>query len=226
MAIVPLSGSLRESVGKGPARQSRREGRIPGVIYGHGEAATAIAVDTKEFTTAMRHHAGGNMIVTLNLSSGDRTALIREVQRDPLSSEILHLDFQEVSLKEKVRVNVNIEILGVPKGVKEGGGILEHILRQVELECLATAIPSKLEVDVSELNIGENLHVRDLASSSEYEILTDADSTVAIVVPPTVQETPTEGEGEEEAAPAEGEPEVIAKGKEEKAEEGKAEEKS
>lgn len=217
MAIVPITGAHRDQVGKGPARQSRRSGRIPGVLYGHGQPASAVSVDGKEFETALRNHQGGNMIIALRLHSDERTALIRAVQRDPISHEILHLDFQEVSLTERVRVEVPVHLVGTAKGVKDQGGILQHILRSVELECLATAIPSHLEADVSQLEIGDTLHVRDLRAEGA-EFLSELDDVIASVVPPTVLETPTV---EEAAAPAEGaaEPEVIAKGKEDKGEE-------
>ena len=218
MAIVPLTGSLRERSGKGPARQARRAGRIPAILYGHGQAALSVAVETRDFINAMRQIEGGNMIVSLKLESGERTALVREVQRDPLSHEILHLDFQEVSLTEKVRVEVNVHLVGAPKGVKEGG-ILEAITRQVEVECLATAIPGSLDVDVSDLAIGDSVHVRDLQAEG-VTVLTDPDQTIATVVPPTVYEAPAAEAAV--AAPTAEEPEVIGKGKEEG--EGAAEE--
>lgn len=218
MAIVPLTGSLRERSGKGPARQARRAGRIPAVLYGHGQAALSVAVDTREFINAVRQLQGGNMIVSLKLDGGERTALVREVQRDPLTHEILHLDFQEVSLTERVRVEVNVHLTGTSRGVKEGG-ILEAITRQVEVECLATAIPSAIDADVSDLGIGDSLHVRDLVAG-DVEILTDPDVTVATVVPPTVYEAPAPVE----EAPAAEEPQLV--GKEEGAAEGKGEEES
>jgi large subunit ribosomal protein L25 len=214
MAIVPLTGSIRERSGKGPARQARRQGRIPGILYGHGQAATAVAVNTRDFIQALRH-VEGNMIVSLQLDGAERTALVREVQRDPLSAEILHLDFQEVLLTDTVRVEVTVHLVGVAKGVKEGGGILEHITRNIEVECLATAIPSSIDVDVSALEVGDSLHVRDL-SVQGVTILSDPDQTIATVVPPTVYEAPAPAEVA--AAPSE-EPEVIAKGKEEDEEE-------
>jgi large subunit ribosomal protein L25 len=223
MAIVPLSGSLRERVGKGAARQSRRSGRIPAVVYGHGQAATTVAVDTQEFLSAIRHHEGGNIIVSLKLDGDEKTALIREVQRDPISQEILHLDFQEVLLTDKVRVEVSVHLVGSPRGVREGGGILEHINRQVEVECLATDIPGSIDADVTDLFIGDSFHVSDLQVQGVV-ILTDPGTTIATVVPPTVHETPVEPtEGEAAEAEAE-EPEVISKGKEEEAESKEGEE--
>jgi large subunit ribosomal protein L25 len=220
MAIVPLTGSLRERVGKGAARSARRAGRIPGVIYGHGQAAVAVNVELRDFVNALRQVQGGNLIVTLQLKSGDKTALVREVQRDPLSLEILHLDFQEVSLTERVRVEVTVHLIGIPRGVKDGGGILQHVVRTIEVECLATAIPASIDADVAQLEIGDSLHVRDLAAGG-VTIVTDPDQTIVTVVPPTVYEAPAPAE-----APAEGaEPEVIAKGKEEKKEEEEGKEK-
>ena len=216
MAIVPIAGAARQKVGKGPARQSRRAGRIPAVLYGHGQPAAAVSVDGKEFETALRQHQGGNMIVSLRLNGGERTALIRAVQRDPISHDIIHLDFQEVSLTERVRVEVPVHLTGTPVGVKDQGGILQHITRSIELECLATAIPSHLDADVSHLGIGDSIHVRDL-KVGDVEILTDGDVSVASVVPPTVLEAPAP----EVAAEGAAEPEVIAKGKEEKGEETK-----
>src|SRR5689334_18715785 len=162
MAIVPLSGVLRDRAGKGPARAARRAGDIPGVLYGHGQAATPLTVNQKEFINAIRHVEGGNMIVSLKLAGGEKTALVREVQLDPISHDVIHLDFQEVSLTEKVRVQVAVHFTGTATGVKDGGGILETITRQVEVECLATAIPSFLEADVTALEVGDSLHASDL----------------------------------------------------------------
>src|SRR5690242_11021181 len=210
MAIVPLEGRVRPGTGKGPARSARRAGEIPGVIYGAGETPQALAVPKKEFELALKKaHAGGNVIVALKLDgAAEQTAIIREVQRDPISHDILHLDFHHISLTEKVTVEVTIHLVGTPDGVKNGGGILEHITRTVEIECLPTQIPQHLEADVSGLAIGDSIHVRDLVIPNA-EVLSDPDTTVATVVPPTVMtETP--------AAPAAGtstEPEVIAKGK-------------
>ena len=212
MAIVPLSGAVRDRSGKGPARSARRAGHIPGVLYGHGQAATPLTVNQKEFINAIRHVEGGNMIVSLKLGSGETTALVREVQLDPISHDIIHLDFQEVSLTEKVRVQVTVHLTGLATGVKDGGGILETIVRTVEVECLATSIPSFLEADVSALEVGDSLHASDLVLPEGVTLLTEADQTIATVVPPTVYEAPVVAE----AAPAAAaEPEVItAKGKE------------
>lgn len=212
MAIVPLEGQVRPGTGKGPARSARRAGMIPGVIYGAGEKPTALAVPKKEFELAVKN-AGGNVIVALKLGNTvEQTAIIREVQRDPISHDIIHLDFHHISLTEKVTVEVTVHLVGTPDGVKNGGGILEHITRTIEIECLPTQIPGHLEADVSALGIGDSIHVRDLVITNA-EVLSDPDTTIATVVPPTVMTEPTA----EAAAAGAAEPEVIAKGKGEEA---------
>jgi len=210
MAIVPLAGRVRPGTGKGPARQARFAGEIPGVIYGAGETPVALAVPKKEFELALKTaRAGGNVIVALRLDgAAEKTAIIREVQRDPITHAILHLDFHHISLTEKVTVEVTVHLVGTPDGVKNGGGILEHITRTIEIECLPTQIPQHLEADVTALAIGDSVHVRDLNVPNAL-VLSDPDTTIATVVPPTVMT-------EAAAASAAGtstEPEVIAKGK-------------
>jgi large subunit ribosomal protein L25 len=226
MAVIPLSASRRESLGKGGARKSRAAGQIPGVLYGHGETPVAVAISAREFDVALREHKGGNPIVNLAVSGSEYTALIRSVQYDPVSHGILHLDFQHISLTEQIEVKVAVHLVGLPVGVKDGGGILEPILREVEVRCLPTAIPTSIDVDVSHLNIGDSIHLRELTVPNVV-ILTDMDSTLATVVPPTVmEEKPAEeAAAATEAAPTE--PEVIAKGKkeDEEAPEGKEKEK-
>ncbi|MBI1799615.1 MAG: 50S ribosomal protein L25 [Candidatus Eisenbacteria bacterium] len=219
MSVIPLSGARRERLGKGGARKSRVAGQIPGVLYGHGEIPIPVSVGSREFDLALRGHRGGNPLVTLKIDQSEYTALIRDVQYDPLSRDILHLDFQHISLTESVEVQVSIHLTGLAVGVKDGGGILEHILRSVEVRCLPTAIPVLIDVDVTALAVGDSIHARDL-SVPNVTILSDPDATIATVVAPTViEEKPAE---EAVAAPASTEPEVIAKGKkEEEGEEGK-----
>ena len=215
MAVIQLKGSKREQIGKGGARKARAAGKIPGVLYGHGEDPVPVTVGTRDFQLALHHHEGGNAIVNLNVGHGDITALLRDVQLDPLTRHIIHLDFQHISLTEQIVVEVALHFVGMPIGVKDGGGILEHIVRTLEVRCLPTAIPPSIDVDVTALNIGQNLHVRDITVSG-FEIVTDPEVTIAAVVAPAAEEVAApaavEGEG---AAPAEAaEPEVVAaKGK-------------
>jgi len=219
MAIVALSSARRSGTGKGDARKLRASGRIPAVFYGRGESAIPLIVDMKDLKGALEGASGGNVIVDLKLegeAAADRKAIIREIQRDPVAGRILHVDFQHISLTEKITVEVPIVLVGVPTGVKDGGGILETLLREVEVECLPTDIPAHIDVDVSALGIGDSIHVAEL-KAERVTITTDPDRTVATVVPPTVLE---------EAKPAEeavAEPELIEKEKkeEESAEGGK-----
>lgn len=221
MAVIQLNGKRREVIGKGGARKARAAGQIPGVIYGHGETPMAVTVDGREFSTAMRTHKGGNAIVNLKVDGGEFTALVRDAQVDPLSRAIVHLDFQHISLTETIEVEVPVHPVGIAIGVKDGGGILELITRQLEVRCLPTAIPAAIDVDVTALAIGASIHVSDIQAEG-FTILTDPETTVLTVVAPTVEEAPAAAEGEVAAA-APAEPEVVgAKGKKE---EGEAEKK-
>ena len=213
MSVIPIQGSRRESIGKGGARKARAAGRIPGVLYGHGEEPIPVTVVARDFDVALRGHKGSNPLVNLKLGSSDYTALIRDVQYDPLSHDILHLDFQHISLTETIEVQVTVRLNGLAIGVKDGGGIIEHIVRQIEVRCLPTAIPSAIDVDVTNLNVGDSIHVRDL-SVPNVTILSDPDATIATVVAPTVMEEKPVEEVAAAAATTE-EPEVIAKGKKE-----------
>jgi large subunit ribosomal protein L25 len=210
MAVIPLSGTRRDSLGKGGARKARAAGRIPAVLYGHGETPVPVTIQAREFELALRGHKGGNPIVNLAVADGEYTALIRDVQYHPVSHHILHLDFQHISLTETIEVKVAVLLTGLPLGVKDGGGILETILRELDVRCLPTAIPASISVDVSHLNIGDSVHVRD-ASVPDVTILNDGDETIATVVPPTVMEEKAAEEVVTETATTE--PEVIAKGK-------------
>ena len=218
MSVIQLKGTQREGVGKGFARKARAAGQIPGVVYGHGEKPVAVAVDAKEFEVALRSHKGANPIVNLSLASGAFTALVRDVQMDPVTRGIIHLDFQHISLTEQIEVEVAVHCIGVPIGVKDGGGILEHHARSLKIRCLPTAIPPSIDVDVTALEVGQNLHVRDLAPGA-YTMVTDGDVTVAAVVAPLTEEAaavtteavtaaepevvPTKGKKDEEGAPGE-----------------------
>ena len=220
MAIVNLKSERREGVGKGVARKLRAAGSIPAVYYGRGEEPIALAVNAKEVEGMLHGAAAANVIVDLKVSgasTADRKALIREIQRDPVMGNILHIDLQHISLTERIVVEVPVELIGTPTGVKDGGGILEHLLREVEVECLPTDIPNRLEVDVTSLNIGDTLHVSDI-KAERVVIKTEAERAIATVVPPTILEevTPAAAEGVEE-------PELVKKkeGEEEEAEGGK-----
>jgi len=211
MAIVVLKSALREGVGKGVARKLRVAGSIPAVYYGRGEQPLPISVHARELEGILHAAAGSNVIVDLQVGGGDATerkAILREIQRHPVRGDILHVDLQHISLTEKITVEVEVQLTGTAIGVKDEGGILQHFLREVELECLPTDIPSHVTVDVTHLTIGESVHVSDIKVDNA-EILTEADRTVATVVPPTVLEEAKPAEGAEVAA----EPELVTKEK-------------
>ncbi len=220
MAVIEMAAEKRPGLGKGGARKARAAGTIPGILYGHGETPVPIAIGARTFQLALQKHKGGNAIVNLAIAGGQYTALIRDVQYDPITHHILHLDFQHISLTEMVEVEVLVHLVGVPSGVKDGGGILETIMRMVEVRCLPTQIPASIDVDVTALAIGDSVHVRDLKVENA-EILSDEDATVATVVAPTVME-----EKVAEGATSAAEPELaVAKGKKDEDEDEKEKEK-
>jgi large subunit ribosomal protein L25 len=178
------------------------------VLYGAGEPTLAFAVEEKDLDAIRKGHSLRNAVLDLTIEGvegGARKAILREIAREPVTGRIQHLDFLHISLAKKIRVNVPVHLTGVAVGVKDGGGILEHILRDVEVECLPGDIPEVINVDVSALKIGDSLHVRDLAAE-RVTFLTEADRTIATVVPPTVFE-----EKKPEEAEAAAEPELIKK---------------
>ena len=179
-----LTASLREKTGKGIARQLRAKGSIPAVLYGQGEAATPLFVDSRDFTKAVSSASGINVIVDLKIEGKEQIpVMVRDYQAHVIDRHFLHVDFLKVDLSKKITVEVPIQLTGKAPGVKEGG-ILEHITRSIKVNCLPTAIPNSLTVDVSALNIGDNLHVHDLKLPEGVELVAGADETLAAVVAP------------------------------------------
>lgn len=221
MERLKLESEYRESSGKGHARKARRMGKIPAVLYGRGKPPLPLVVEEAVVRKLVSGHRE-SPVVDLKITgkvSEKCNAILRDVQFHPASGRILHVDFQRVRLDEKVRVEVSVMLTGTARGVKEMGGILEHGLREVNILCVPTAIPEAIEVDVSDLAIGDAVHVRDIAAKyPNLEFLDDDESTLAIVVPPKVEVEERVVE-EEEEAPAE--PELVSKEKEkEEGEEG------
>lgn len=229
MNEIVIKAKLRNKLGKEHAKKMRRNGIIPGVVYGAEMSPLSLEVEAKSFHALLRSGLGENVIITLNIDdpkNGDKKVLIRELQRDPVWGEILHVDFQQISLSKKLAIKVPIHLVGVSIGVQQDGGILQHVLRELEVECLPTDIPEKIEVDVTTLKIGDSIHVGDI-KLEKGQILSDPQGSIVSVVPPTVFKEP-------EVAPAATveEPEVITAKKEgeekeeaEKGKEGKAEKK-
>lgn len=227
MEKIELEAQKREESGK-KLKAVRREGLIPAVVYGRKIKPLSIVIDGKNFIrTILRSEAGMNAIVSLKVA-GEKTkaipVLTHEVQRDPLTDEILHVDFRHIVMDEAIKTRVHIELIGLPIGVKETGGVLVSGLREVEVECLPTDIPDKYEIDVSELKIGDSLHVSDLAQVAKVKILTTPTEMIANCSPPTKEEVapapiPTP---EEVAAAAAAAPEAAEAVAEEKVKEKSA----
>jgi large subunit ribosomal protein L25 len=216
-----LQVATRTETGKGAARSLRRQGKVPGVIYGHNRQAEALAVDSLALKKMLIGISAGTAVLDVVVDGRPAVkALIREIQRDSVRpAEILHLDLYEVRADEKVTLAVPVHLIGVPDGVRNFGGVLDHVLREVEIEVLPADIPEFVELDVTALIIGHSLFVRDL-KVDKAEILNDPDTPVCTVVAPRTEEAPAVVE--EAVAPAE--PELIRKPKPE--DEGEAEPKA
>jgi large subunit ribosomal protein L25 len=218
-----LEAQPREAGTKNQARRVRREGKIPGVVYGAGKDALSVSVDPRHVLRILRSDSGHNTIFDLALHGGEKTkAMIVDWQYEPIKGHLLHIDLKRIAMDKALRVNVPIVLQGVPLGVKTEGGILEQIFREVEVECLPGDIPSHIDLDVSELTFGKVLRVSDLPQNPKVKILSDANQPVAHVtsVKEEVVVAPEVVAAEAGAAPAE--PEVIKKGKAEVEGEGEA----
>lgn len=215
MQTVEMKAKKRDLSTKGALQNLRAQGEVPAVIYGGQKDPFTLVIGAKEFMQHVKAH-GLNFLMNLTSEKGTEMVLVKEVQRDPISRAPLHIDFQRVSMKDKLTVNVPIHVVGEAPGVKLSGGILEHILREVRVRCVASAIPAALEVNVSSLQINQGLRVKDLSLPEGVEVLVEANQLVVNVVAPTILEEPAPGAAA--AVPGAAEPEVIAKGK--KPEEG------
>ena len=219
MKTIELPVEKRSTIGKNEARRSRAGGRIPAVVYGAGKPNVPISVDRKALSDIFREGAGENAIFLLKLAGSDqsRHAMIRELQRDPVSRKPLHIDFVRVLMDVKITLKVPIEIVGVARGVKTDQGILDVVTREIEIECLPTKIPAHLAVDVTELGIGDAIRISELPAIEGVQIVDNPEKVVLHVTHPTREEEPA-------AVAAEGaeptEPEVLKKGKAVSEEEG------
>lgn len=233
MKEVTLKVNARSDTGKGVARKLRADGRLPAVIYGHHEEPIPITLEHHRLAATMRQAEGEKLLINLNIDGADsgRKALIKEIQRDPVSGKILHIDFQHISMDEKIKIEVPIKIEGIAEGVKTFGGIMSWNIRRIMVSCLPSDIPDKISVDVSEMKIHDSYHVKEIQAQN-FEILDDPEETIVTIVPPTIVKEPATAEGEEgeeeapEAAPEveeAAEPEVIAEKKAEEREKEKKE---
>jgi large subunit ribosomal protein L25 len=223
-----LEAVKRDTFGKNEARRLRAAGRLPAVLYGgvvvDGKPqATPIAVDPKALLGILHSESGVNTIIGLKVGAEDVKVLMREFQRDPVSHKLLHADFYRVAMDVLLTLKVPITVKGEPKGVKQQGGLLDFVHREVEIECLPADIPEHIEIDVSELMLGQSIRLRDVATSPTWKAISDPDIMLVHVVAPRTVAEPAPADAAA-AVPAPGtaaEPEIIKKGKTEKAEEEK-----
>jgi len=200
-----LTVQTRTQVGRNAIKKVRKEGLIPGVIYGVGQEPINLEVNGRQLSTVLAHASSENILLELEIVDGDNKrnslAMIQEVQHHPIQRRILHVDFHAVSATEKITAEVPIETIGEPVGVKTNGGLLEHNLRDLEVECLPADLPERIEVDVTNLDINQSIHVKDLKLPPGVEAVTDADLTVVAVSAARVDEEPAEALGATPAAP-------------------------
>jgi large subunit ribosomal protein L25 len=212
--ISILEAEKREPGTKNKARRVRVDGKIPAVVYGAGKDTAAIAVDPRQVLRILRSESGHNTIFDLAFDSDRVKAMIVDWQFEPIKGKLLHVDLQRIAMDKKLTVTVPVVLKGEAAGVKQEGGILEQLLREIEVECLPADIPKSLEVDISHLTFGVEVRVADLPHSDKLKFLTDENQMIAHItsVKEEVVATP-EAVAAEAAAPAE--PEVIKKGKQE-----------
>jgi large subunit ribosomal protein L25 len=223
-----LEAIARENFGKNEARRLRREGKVPAVLYGGDtKGATPIAVEPRALLKILHSESGQNTLIALKLgSAGDTRVLVKDFQLDPVTHHLLHADFYRVAMDKVIQVTIPVTVRGEPKGVKQQGGILEFIRREIVVECLPGDIPEHVDIDVSELMLHQGIRVRDIATDPKWKPVTEGDAMLVHVIMPKAEEAPPTPEATAAAATATpAEPEVIKKGKKEEEGEEKEEKK-
>jgi large subunit ribosomal protein L25 len=221
-----LEAKIRDTFGKNEARRTRREGRVPAVLYGAiGDGASRearpIAVDPKALLRILHSESGANTLISLKLTGESETrVLVKEYQLDPVTHQVLHADFYRIAMDRAIQVTIPVTVKGEPKGVKQQGGILEFVRREIDIECLPGDIPEHVEIDVSELMLHQGIRVRDIATDAKWTPRSELEMLLVHVIAPKVEEAPA-AETATVAAVTPAEPEVIKKGKKEEAEEEK-----
>jgi large subunit ribosomal protein L25 len=205
MSTATLSATLRSESGKGAARALRRAGSVPAVIYGHKRAPMSLSVSTRDLERLLERVSAETTVVELSIDGKVSRTLIREIQKHPFKKQLVHVDFQELVAGEMITVNVPLVLVGVSIGVRSFAGILDQTMRELEVEVDPSAIPNHIDVDVSALNVGDSVHVRDLVLPAGIKVLTDADASVVVVAAPKVNAT----DAAADAAAAAAEPEVL-----------------
>jgi large subunit ribosomal protein L25 len=207
MAQAKLAAEARQDKGKGVARKLRAAGRVPAVMYGHGESTRSLSLDAHELELLFGKVHWENTLITLDIGGESIPTLVREVQSHAFKGDVLHVDFYQIHADEKLEVEIPIRLHGTPAGTKLGG-VLSHAINDLMVRCLPNNIPNHIDVDISHLGINEAIHVRDIKLPEGVESVIDGDRTVCVLNPPTASAEPAVAE-----AAATGEPEVIKKAK-------------
>ena len=218
MDLIELKADIRTTTGNGPARRLRQKGRIPAVLYGPGTESVLLSVNIRDIDRVFKKGRIGqallNLVISNNGETTTKTVMVKELQLHPVSRDFLHIDFYEIAMDRKIMVNVPITTTGKAKGV-EIGGILQIIRRELEVQCYPLDVPESIEIDITNLDIGDSIHVGDIQRQNEVEFLDDENFTVVTIVSPKIEEKVEEEEEEIEEGEA-----VIAEEGEEKPESG------
>ena len=217
-----LEAVSRNRFGKNEAGRIRREGQIPAVVYGEASAAEPVSVNPKDLLRILHSESGANTLISLKIDGkGDKRVLVKEYQLHPVEQKLLHADFYLVAMDKLLRVTVPVHLSGVAKGIKEQGGIVDFVHREVVLECLPADIPEHITVDVTELMLHDGVRVRDLDTGGKWKPVSDGDMLIVHVIAPKAEPEPVAADAAAAAPTAPAEPEVIKKGKIEKPEDEK-----
>ncbi|MDD5432309.1 MAG: 50S ribosomal protein L25 [Candidatus Omnitrophica bacterium] len=226
-----LDVEQREGVGRGKVNSIKKQGFIPAVVYKDGKESMPLKVSKGVLIRLIHEHRIEGVVINLNVKDDKknkpRPCLIKEIQYDPVHGDIVHVDFNEISLTKAIKVNIPVETKGESIGVKQEGGSLEHILWEIEVECLPTNIPKNIEIDISQLKMGDSIHVKDIVLPDGIKVLSDPGSIVLTIAAPMKEEVvpeAVEGEAKQEPEVIKEKKEVPAEGGEEKKSEEKKEE--
>ncbi|MDA1081232.1 MAG: 50S ribosomal protein L25 [Gemmatimonadetes bacterium] len=212
MATATFSATVRTESGKGTARKLRAAGQIPGIIYGHGRDAQSLSLDSHTLHLLLSKISYTTTVIELDVGGTVARTLIRELQRHPVKRNILHVDFQELVAGELITVRIPLKFVGIPEGVRNGGGVLDETVRELHISVDPANIPNHIDIDVTSLQVGKSLHVRDVVVPEGVELLDDPAGTICVcMIPKEVVEPTVADEAADGAAPAE--PELIRKAK-------------
>jgi len=224
-----LEAKKRDGRGKNEARRLRASGQVPAVVYGARKEGqlpegVPVAVDPKELLRILHSESGANTLINLKLDGGESRVMVRDYQLDPVTHQLLHADLYQLAMDKAIVVSVPVVVKGEPVGVKQQGGLLDFVTRDIQVQCLPTDIPEHIDVDVSELALHQSIRVKDIATNPKWKTVTDGETMLVHVVMPKAEESAATAEAAEgaaaaPAAAAPAEPEVIKKGKTEKEEE-------